>query len=137
MCIGIAASAAMIALFSRIARPPEQAAFALFLGIILPSLWVGAWRQFTLDGVFAQVMIVGVMDFLLVESPAGGRALLVGSVALALLIPSVMWYATSRMEPGAERNLSRRALQSFLVGLGLVVLQVVTSFMIVGLVLRF
>jgi hypothetical protein len=136
MCIGIAASAAIIALFSRIARPPEQAAFALFLGIILPSLWVGAWRQFTLDGLFAQVMIVAVMDFLLAEGHAGSRMIFLGAVALALFIPSAVWYATSRMEPGAERDRSRRAILSYLIGLALLAFQVAASFIIVGLVLR-
>jgi hypothetical protein len=136
MFIGIAATGSMIALFSRIARPPEQAGFALLLGIILPTLWLGAWRQFALDRLLAQVMIVSLMDFLLVEQLAAGRTIFLWSVALSIFIPSVMWYATSQLEPGAEKDRYRRAIRSFLIGLALVALQVVTSFIIVSLVLR-
>jgi hypothetical protein len=137
LCLGIAASGAIFALFTRIARPAEQAAFALLLGIILPSIWVAAWRRFSLDGLLAQVTIVGVLDFLLVEGHAGGRILFVCLASLALLIPSIGWYMASRMEPGAGRDRAYRALPSYLVGLGLVASQVVASFLLVGLVLRF
>lgn len=71
MLVGIAAAASIVTLFSQIVRPPEQAAFALLLGIILPTLWVGAWRQFTLDRLLAQVMAVSIIDLLLVERQAG------------------------------------------------------------------
>jgi hypothetical protein len=37
--------------------------FALLLGIILPTLWVVAWRRFTLDRLLAQVMIVCGMGY--------------------------------------------------------------------------
>jgi hypothetical protein len=59
-----------------------------------------------------------------------------GLVVLSLFIPAVMWYATSQVEPGAEKDRYRRAIRSFLIGLALVALQVVTSFIIVRLVLR-
>ena len=72
MLVGIAAAASIVTLFSQIVRPPEQAAFALLLGIILPTLWVGAWRQFTLDRLLAQVMAVSIIDLLLVEPTGGG-----------------------------------------------------------------
>jgi hypothetical protein len=133
MLIGIAAIASMIALFSRIARPPEQAAFSLFLGIVLPSLWIGAWRQFTPERLLAQVMLVSAVDFMLV---AGGRTIFLSSVALSLFIPSVSWYAISRMAAGAERDWFCQALRSYLIGLGLIASQVVASFIIVGVVIR-
>jgi hypothetical protein len=137
LCLGIAASTAIFALFTRIARPAEQAAFALLLGIILPSIWVAAWRRSSLDGLLARVALIGVLDFLLVEGHGGGRLLFLGLVSLSLLIPSIGWYMASRMEPGAGRDRVYRALPSFLVELGLVASQVAASFLLVGLVLRF
>jgi hypothetical protein len=134
MLIGIAATASIVALFSRISRPPEQASFALFLGIILPTLWVGTWRRFTLDRLLAQVMIVCVLDFLLVERQQGSRTIFLSVVALSLFIPSVFSYVTSQMEPGAEKDRFRQAILSFLIGLALVALQVMASFLIVSLV---
>src|SRR5436305_3355046 len=114
MLVGIAACASIATLFSQIARPPEQAAFALLLGIILPTLWVGAWRQFTLDRLLAQVMAVSIIDLLLVERQAGGRAVFMLVVALCLFIPSVVWYVSCRMEAGAEREKLRRSLYASL-----------------------
>jgi hypothetical protein len=136
MCFGIAAAASIVTLFSQTARPPEQAAFALLLGIILPTLWVGAWRQFTVDRLLAQVMAVSIIDLLLVERHAGGRMIFLLAVALSVFIPSVVWYVTRRMEPGAERDKLRRSLFLFVIGLALVAGQVAASFVIVGVVLR-
>jgi hypothetical protein len=136
MLVGIAAAASFVTLFSHIVRPPEQAAFALLLGIILPTLWVGAWRQFTLDRLLAQVMAVSIIDLLLIERQAGGRLIFMLAVALSLLVPSVVWYVTSRMEPGAEREKLRRSLYSFVIGLALVAGQVAASFVIVSVVVR-
>jgi hypothetical protein len=136
MFAGIAAGASIVTLFAQIARPPEQAAFALLLGIVLPSLWVGAWRQFTLDRLLAQAMAVSIIDLLLVERHAGGRIIFLLAVALSLFIPSVVWYVTCRMEPGAEKDRLRRSLYSSVIGLALVPGQVAASFIIVGVVIR-
>jgi hypothetical protein len=136
MFAGIAAAASIATLFSQIARPPEQAAFALLLGIIVPVLWVGAWRRFTFGRLLAQVMMVSVIDLLLVEWRDGGRAIFLLAVALSLFIPSVVWYVTCRMEAGAEREKLRRSLYSFVIGLALVAGQVAASFIIVSVVVR-
>jgi hypothetical protein len=136
MFAAIAAGASIVTLFSQIARPPEQAAFALLLGIILPSLWVAAWRRFTVDRLLGQVMAVSIIDLLLVERQAGGRMIFMLVVALSLLIPSVVWYVSCRMEGGAEREKLRRSLYSFVIGLALVAGQVAASFVIVSVVVR-
>ena len=134
MFAAVAAAASISALFSQIARPPEQAAFALLLGIVLPALSVGAWRRFTLDRLLCQVMAVSVIDLLLVERTAGGRMLFMLVVAACLLIPSAVWYVTCRMEPGAEKDRLRRSLYAFVIGLALVAGQVAASFVIVSVV---
>jgi hypothetical protein len=136
MFAAIAAGASIVTLFSQIARPPEQAAFALLLGIILPSLWVAAWRRFTVDRLLGQVMAVSIIDLLLVERQAGGRMIFMLVVALSLLIPSVVWYVSCRMEGSAEREKLRRSLYSFVIGLALVAGQVAASFVIVSVVVR-
>jgi hypothetical protein len=136
MFIGVAATASIVALFSRISRPPEQAAFGLLLGIVLPTIWVGAWRRFTVDRLFAQMLIVCGLDILLIEPHVGGRAIFLSVVAVSLLVPSVGWYGISRMEPGADKDRYRQALVACLVAVGLVALQVAASFIIVSLVVR-
>jgi hypothetical protein len=136
MFVGMAAGASIATLFSQIARPPEQAAFALLLGIILPTLWVGSWRQFTLDRLLAQVLAVSFIDLMLVERQAGGRMIFMLAVALSLLIPSVVWYVTCRMEAGDEKDKLRRSLYACVIGLALVAGQVAASFIIVSVVVR-
>jgi hypothetical protein len=136
MLVAIAAAASIVTLFSQIVRPPEQAAFALLLGIILPTLWVGAWQKFTLDRLLAQVMIVSVIDLLLVERTPGSRMLLMLTVSLCLFIPSVVWYVSCRMEAGPERAQLRRSFSSVVIGSALVAGQVAASFVIVSAVVR-